>query len=366
MSKPRLRRKHTKSRRGCHNCKLRRVKCDETRPHCMNCGRYGVICSYTPSNGHTLRLVQEMEVPCPVSADGTATFELDEACTNSLRWFQWAQTSATIMNVPQEEILRLACSHPFLMHIILSVSAMHCRHLSPSGSQNPTTFEVYHTSQCTQLLLQKTRQPLQQELRDPVWIAATLLGIVVFSSISTNTPEEAWPLNSDASDLEWVRMTRNKMALWALTDPLRYDSLLQGMLGEYSEMFQPVSTRGKEGVPDTIIRLCCLTHSSTADNNPYFTAVHTLLPLLGRSPEGLSRSSILAFTSQMAPSFSALLQAKDPVALVLLACWYDIARRVIWWTQDRATVELESIRQYILRNYRQLDGVLDILPKNDI
>jgi hypothetical protein len=57
---------HKKSRKGCGNCKLRKIKvrlvksrfdictkstkCDETRPHCEKCKSYGTICSYEPAN----------------------------------------------------------------------------------------------------------------------------------------------------------------------------------------------------------------------------------------------------------------------------------------------------------------------------
>jgi hypothetical protein len=37
---------HKKSRRGCRNCKLRRVKCDEIKPHCKNCRNYGFHCNF--------------------------------------------------------------------------------------------------------------------------------------------------------------------------------------------------------------------------------------------------------------------------------------------------------------------------------
>ncbi|KAF2845422.1 hypothetical protein T440DRAFT_511599 [Plenodomus tracheiphilus IPT5] len=45
----RKRRAHVKSRSGCGNCKLRRVKCDESRPCCAQCKRYGVHCKYGTS-----------------------------------------------------------------------------------------------------------------------------------------------------------------------------------------------------------------------------------------------------------------------------------------------------------------------------
>ncbi|CAO2654381.1 Nn.00g111140.m01.CDS01 [Neocucurbitaria sp. VM-36] len=54
VSKPqtqasRKRRVHAKSRDGCGNCKLRRVKCDEQHPSCKKCKSYGVICNYSGS-----------------------------------------------------------------------------------------------------------------------------------------------------------------------------------------------------------------------------------------------------------------------------------------------------------------------------
>lgn len=39
---------HKKSKNGCDHCKRRRVKCDETRPHCLNCKKMSLDCVYTP------------------------------------------------------------------------------------------------------------------------------------------------------------------------------------------------------------------------------------------------------------------------------------------------------------------------------
>src|SRR2546423_1059040 len=65
----RNRRAHRKSRQGCGNCKLRRVKvsryilqlrkrplpesrmqCDESKPRCARCIAYGVACNYDPKS----------------------------------------------------------------------------------------------------------------------------------------------------------------------------------------------------------------------------------------------------------------------------------------------------------------------------
>ncbi len=47
--KPIPRKGHTKSRRGCFNCKRRKVKCQETLPACAHCTRIGLVCQYPDS-----------------------------------------------------------------------------------------------------------------------------------------------------------------------------------------------------------------------------------------------------------------------------------------------------------------------------
>ncbi|KAK9353803.1 hypothetical protein V1523DRAFT_409930 [Lipomyces doorenjongii] len=42
----RPRKSHIKSRKGCGNCKRRRIKCDEDHPQCFNCLKHGVDCDY--------------------------------------------------------------------------------------------------------------------------------------------------------------------------------------------------------------------------------------------------------------------------------------------------------------------------------
>ncbi len=44
--RPIPRKGHTKSRRGCYNCKRRKVKCQETLPACSHCTRIGLQCEY--------------------------------------------------------------------------------------------------------------------------------------------------------------------------------------------------------------------------------------------------------------------------------------------------------------------------------
>lgn len=43
-------RKNQKSRNGCITCKKKRLKCDETKPNCENCGKKGIVCGGYSTN----------------------------------------------------------------------------------------------------------------------------------------------------------------------------------------------------------------------------------------------------------------------------------------------------------------------------
>ncbi|KAK0385073.1 hypothetical protein NLU13_7551 [Sarocladium strictum] len=70
-SRPRLRRAHLKSRRGCRQCKLRRVKCDEVEPCCSQCHRQRITCGFQ-QHGRVASLPGVPKVPIPRSHQSEA------------------------------------------------------------------------------------------------------------------------------------------------------------------------------------------------------------------------------------------------------------------------------------------------------
>jgi hypothetical protein len=169
----RKRRSHKKSRQGCRNCKLRRVKvrvtwsivfqesitndcpkCDETRPKCTKCTSFGVACNYDPkaadlqmsfngtfsaknkstqkvlSGSNPIRdficalddpreafsnVIQAPATPYPtIFSNDNATFQLNRHTWDRLSRFQ-RRTVLTIgtnktAEIYQSEITKLACS----------------------------------------------------------------------------------------------------------------------------------------------------------------------------------------------------------------------------------------------------------------
>ncbi|KAF5541637.1 UPC2-like protein [Fusarium mexicanum] len=107
------RRGHTKSRRGCYNCKRRRIKCQETRPACGHCTKTGLKCEY-PSMP---QITHQPHHQIPL-------FSLQD-----MRFFQHFLTQCYPHHpLKQEDIWTheipcIAHNHEYLMHAILGFSA---------------------------------------------------------------------------------------------------------------------------------------------------------------------------------------------------------------------------------------------------
>ncbi|KAI0397937.1 hypothetical protein F5Y17DRAFT_255123 [Xylariaceae sp. FL0594] len=167
----RKRRTHKKSRQGCANCKLRSVKCDETKPSCKKCQSYNVICTYGSSKfsaenlsiptaasfvvdlggggggggGKTppprtkktvsVAVPRSPAAPLPISGSADEVYQLVPADIPLLEKFQkrtvWTLGTRATNHVYSERILPLAFSHPLLMHLVLALAAIHDLALTP-------------------------------------------------------------------------------------------------------------------------------------------------------------------------------------------------------------------------------------------
>ncbi|KAK3315318.1 hypothetical protein B0H66DRAFT_565067 [Apodospora peruviana] len=116
------RRGHTKSRRGCFNCKRRRIKCQETRPACGHCTKTGLKCEYPAMP----LVVHQPQHQIPL-------FSLQD-----MRFFQhfllqcYPHYPIGAENIWTHEVPCLSQKYEYLMHAILGFAA------SELISQDPT------------------------------------------------------------------------------------------------------------------------------------------------------------------------------------------------------------------------------------
>ena len=250
------------------------------------------------------------------------------------------------------------------MHAALAVASSHDRYSRGLTFSKSSFCEVYHWSKSIALFNRKLSSPIRPQDRDAFWATATYLGIVAFTTFDASRPEEAWPLNPHCgpSNLEWLRMSVGKKAIWDLTDPLRPDSVFHPMAPVYARMHTPLPSSGPENVPAVLRRLCRIDAASTAKSNPYFTAVQALSVLARKPRDRVLLFSALPFISQINPAYKALLEKKDAVALLLLALWYAGASGVVWWIERRAEIEGRAICLYLERYHWDDDTIMDLLP----
>ncbi|KAH8714754.1 hypothetical protein BGZ61DRAFT_505468 [Ilyonectria robusta] len=377
----RKRRPMRRSRFGCRNCKLRKLKCDESKPQCSRCSSFGVRCNFMsnvpdlqPVADDSLRsfVAQERAGPqAPLTSavwtsDASTSYQLNARCQDFIiRYLARSLITPDDANMIKvnRNLMTLAFTHPFLMHASLAVALAYDRHLNSTSSCRRSLEECYHWSQGTALFNRRLREPIDTKAKDSIWGTAAALAVLSFSSPDACTPEESWPLRpSDPSDLEWLRMGKGKMSLWRIVNPLRPDSIFCVMASTYAEMNSPLPEKGIYGIPRALAIACHLEDLSTAENNPYFNAAHAISQIQHLPDSQVTIGQTEVFTRNIHGPFESLLRGKDPVALLLLYLWYRKAGRSMWWMELRARVECPSICSYLQLHHKGYSAVQAFLP----
>ncbi|ORY12225.1 hypothetical protein BCR34DRAFT_305270 [Clohesyomyces aquaticus] len=126
--KPIPRKGHTKSRRGCFNCKRRRIKCNEKHPECQHCNKAGLQCEYPANIIQTLQRSHS-----PASPQGAVNLRSTPALFTlaDMRLFHhFLITAYPHLPVGADKIWitvipSFAHNYEYLIHSILALAASH-------------------------------------------------------------------------------------------------------------------------------------------------------------------------------------------------------------------------------------------------
>ena len=275
--------------------------------------------------------------------------------------------NAEMSKLYQKEAIELACRAPYLMHGVQTLTMLHDRYMSGDTFSKSIIDDIcYHWTQAVSLFNRKLSSRIQDEDRDPLWAAAALSGIIAFAAVEATEPEDAWPLKpSDHSDLDWLRMSEGKSAVFELTDPMRKESVFHTFLKNYfakqtqyepstipdfcSRVGGPLIGPGIEQLPWQFIRLYGL--DQPCETNPYYETLHILGKILPMECNQQTLLHFLGFMSHVDISFRTLLEMKDHRALLVWAFWYaKVCNTSLWWMHRRAIVECQAICLYLERN----------------
>ncbi|MCJ1400370.1 hypothetical protein MMC11_003575 [Xylographa trunciseda] len=275
--------------------------------------------------------------------DGKELELLDRFLTRTV----FSITPAKTICLYENEIFKLTCIYPFLMHAALMVTLLHDRHLATVANTNLTAAEAFHYYQGTALFNSKLSGPLQGFERDALWVAAAILGTISFCYIEAKTPEEAWPLKPSSSlDLNWLTLSEGKMQVWEITQVIaRPDSIFRELALEHKDFSMTApGGPGLEALPYGFTAFYNLNATSTVDNNPYYAAALSVAQSMHLTCDYTTNMRFMMFIMKMQIEYKQLLLRKDPRALLLLAYWYaKVCQFEHWWFLGRATLECQAI-----------------------
>ncbi|KAJ5528073.1 hypothetical protein N7513_012232 [Penicillium frequentans] len=384
MEKRRKIQPHRKSRRGCTNCKLRSVKCDEKTPACERCVAYGVTCSYDRTVSILRPPMENIMTPVLLPEPSYWRHPSDQI----LAKFQ-VRTAPTVsigkrLEIYQNEVTMLASSHPFLMHVITTLTLMHDRHLSMTDNlqycPHLVLAEYYHWHRATLLFndrLSTLRQFHGEETaasRVALLSTAAILWTISFCHIEARTSQEVWPLKStSSSDLNWLRMNSGKEQIWKVTQSYRPDPVSKTLasMRTHEMLTAPYNNNNTvlNNIPPAFIRLFNLAnHDSPQDDSidPHYTVgVQVAQVVFVDCPIYVTILNFVSFVSGISSEVKGLLEEKDPRMLLALALWYAKLYQVgIWWMSRRLLLEGQAIRIYLKRFFSHdadIQAVLEIL-----
>lgn len=188
--------------------------------------------------------------------------------------------------------------------------------------------------------------------RDALWASAALLGAAAFAHMDAETPQDAWPLKEESEmDLDWLKMSDGKKAVWELADPTRMDSVFRPMV---DDVFMSQDPDGNLPVPPNALPASFYAlyglASSTVATNPYHMAASIIAQLLPFQISDRNVLNFLSFIRQLDTRYRRLLEARDQRAMLLLAWWYAItASHTTWWMNRRSLLEGQAICIYLAR-----------------
>lgn len=198
-------------------------------------------------------------------------------------------------------------------------------------------FHFYHGVSLFNAKLSKAVEPSE---KDALWCAAALTGQAAFADVKAEIPAEAWPLMSRSpADLDWLKMTGGKKAVYDLTNPTRPRSIFNASCNGFIEP-SPVVSDEILSLPPKFIELYNLNERSTPENNPYHGAATVLAKVMPLECNRTTITKFLSFVGFPDTRFLRLLEQRDSRAMLLLAYWYaKTLTSEQWWIWRRATIE---------------------------
>ncbi|KAI4645545.1 uncharacterized protein J4E78_009458 [Alternaria triticimaculans] len=345
------RKTHTKSRKGCFQCKQRHTKCNEARPRCGNCVRLDIHChfpaipdSYSGSPQHSPGVsspfVDTHHAESPEASPASSELPLADlrllhhwtkACAKSLH-----PNPATRSVVWQNEFIELGFDYPFLLRGFLALSAVHQASLLPPNERQSLLLQAdSHISRALDTYRKNLETP-NVELAIPMFMLSSIILTYNFGSAQLERPED--PIR--ALHHCFMLLQGIKVVVIPHWDQIKDSSVFAHMTDMASpEALDALDTLAREENPQEILRLKELTELllDSQDKEACATAIDALnatwLRFRHISPDRDEYSLLFLWPARLETHFFDLLAAHNPVTCIITTHFAAMLAqcRPVWW-----------------------------------
>ncbi|KAH7110975.1 hypothetical protein B0J13DRAFT_516409 [Dactylonectria estremocensis] len=362
--KPRLRRRHQKSRAGCIPCKRRRVKCDESQPTCDNCVKREIPCKYFETK--CLKRPPRILLRHGQTQDGAVTSPSNSASADAFIFPSGNVPSQHLFSAgdltPAERLLKLRLFHHYLQmtHESTEVQVRWAFWIAEVAVQSPHAmdallgFSACHLRRCTksdQSLDETSHRYLARAIRsqrgqiqagldenNAPSIAATCALISFYSSVNR---AELAPEGVLQVPLHWFSSLQMSIQVLFQAQHFIQDSKFRkhyrGLILLRDRMTQDISNEFQflleyPGAEKTV-------------DEASLSAYRETLTLLSCICSDLKHATPLLFFAVVPSRFVDLVAAKDSRALAILGYFFMLVKkcRQFWWIDGVPEQEFATI-----------------------
>lgn len=162
-------------------------------------------------------------------------------------------------------------------------------------------------------------------------------------------------------------MGHGKKAVWDITDPARPESVFHNMLTDtpMQHSFDTSAPIPADIWPAAFYSLFNVADGrSSAETNPYHNPCFILSVLWNQEIDDHNIIFFLTFITQIDPNYRALIEEKDPRALLLLLYWHSaVVPHERWWLRRRCGVEAKAICMYLEKYCADDDEIMELLQE---
>ncbi|KAF2166973.1 hypothetical protein M409DRAFT_66473 [Zasmidium cellare ATCC 36951] len=320
------RKTHRKSRLGCLECKRRRVKCDETHPACNNCTRRSTPCNYPVSNATSPR-ERPRKVP------------------------MW-----------RDHIPKVAFKHNYVAQLILAFSALHL-------AREDRSREAVCVARSTALESAAISGMMDALSKDAssnpgaLWVASMML---CFCSFGKGPQPGQYLVYSETREPEWLGLLQGVKTI-SETSPNAISSVIPTSDKPVAERTEPMSPEQVvPGLGKALDDLRSSVDAFRAEDPSFEKYLHPLDELRNCFGSAFERRidsnsikicshMVFAWLYRLEEHYLATLQAKRPMALVILAHYLVLLSQLegYWYIHGWVPHIMEAVKRQLHPAYQQ-------------